>query len=477
MNAPRPETSPRLLDSLWTFFASIRLTVIVLITMAALSIIGTLIPQNKSPVEYFEAFGPFFYQLLATLDIFDMYHSWWFQALIIILAINIIVCSIDRLRKTWRIIFPAVPSLNLELFRHRKSRLDFEVSASASELEAPYKVRVEKFFGGSRLESQDAGYVITADKGRWTRLGVYGVHFGVVVLLIGSLVGSMTGFDGYVNIPEGESTSTIQLRNTGGTMVLPFAIRCDSFQVLYYEGGRRPKEYRSSLTILEDGRPVLQKDIIVNDPLHYKGIAIYQSSFGKADSGMAPPVPAQAPEKIDMVFRSAASGMLYNRSLEIGQPIELPEALGRFILTEYQASAEFKGMSLGPIFLGVLTPREGEPEKIMLPWNFPKFDSMRQGNVVISVSDPPPQPETRYFTGLQVNSDPGVPLVYTGFILIVAGCMVAFFMSHQSVVIEVQPGASGSYIMVSGTSNKGKYAFRQKLDRLADALKESAARN
>jgi cytochrome c biogenesis protein len=473
MNA-QPETSPGFMDSLWNFFASIRLTVVVLISLAALSAIGTLIPQNKSPVEYFEAFGPFLYQVLATLDIFDMYHSWWFQGLIMMLVINIIVCSIDRLRKTWRIIFPGTPSFNLEQFRQRKSRMDFKVRPTVTQLESPYRARIEKLFGGSRIEPQGAGYAITAEKGRWTRLGVYGVHLSIVVLLIGSLIGSMTGFDGYVNIPEGESTSTIQLRNTGATMVLPFAIRCDDFEVQYYEGGRRPKEYRSSLTILENGQPVLKKDIIVNDPLRYKGVAIYQSSFGNADTDTAPPAPAQAPEKIEMTFRSTASGMLYNKTLVIGQPVDLPEGLGSFVITEYQPSAEFKGMSLGPIFLGVLTPPAGEPENIMLPWQFPKFDAMRQGNVVISVTDTLPQSETRYFTGLQVNSDPGVPLVYAGFILMIAGCMVTFFMSHQRVVIEVQPGAAGSEVMVAGTSNKGKYQFQLKLERLADVLKESA---
>ena len=471
---PQSEISPGFLKSLWNFFASVRLTVVVLISLAVLSVIGTLIPQNQSPAEYFDAFGPFLYEVMTTLDIFDMYHSWWFQFLILMLVVNIIICSIDRLHRTWRIIFPGTASFNLEQFRQRKSRLDFKVNATAPQLQVSYKKQVEKAFGTCRLENQDKGYAITVEKGRWTRLGVYGVHLSVVVLLIGGLIGSMSGFDGYVNILEGESTSTIQLRNTGASMVLPFSIRCDDFQVQYYEGTQRPKEYRSSLTILENGQPVLKKDIVVNDPLHYRGITIYQSSFGKADAAPQTSAPLQMPEKIELTFRSVESGMLYNKSMAIGQPVDLPEGLGRFVITDYEPAAEFKGMSLGPVLRGLLTPGQGEPQEIILPLRFPRFDAMRQGKVVISVTDPLPEVEQRFYTGLQVNSDPGVPLVYAGFILMIAGCVVTFFMSHQRVVVEVQPARKGSEVMVAGTSNKGKFAFQHKLKRLSEVLKNTA---
>ncbi|MFZ1200677.1 MAG: cytochrome c biogenesis protein ResB, partial [Desulfobacterales bacterium] len=59
---------------LWGFFASVKLTVVLLLTLAATSIIGTLVPQNESPENYRRAFGDFFYRLFETLDVFDMYH-------------------------------------------------------------------------------------------------------------------------------------------------------------------------------------------------------------------------------------------------------------------------------------------------------------------------------------------------------------------------------------------------------------------
>jgi len=83
--------------------ASVKLTVVVLICLALTSIIGTLIPQNESPSAYLRAYGELWYRVFFILDIFDMYHSWWFRLLLVILGANVVFCSIDRLSSTWKI--------------------------------------------------------------------------------------------------------------------------------------------------------------------------------------------------------------------------------------------------------------------------------------------------------------------------------------------------------------------------------------
>ena len=81
-------------SKIWDFFSSVKLTIVLLLSLAATSIIGTLIPQNENPAAYLKAFGGYLFRLFDILDLFDMYHSWWFQLLLILLTINIIVCSI-----------------------------------------------------------------------------------------------------------------------------------------------------------------------------------------------------------------------------------------------------------------------------------------------------------------------------------------------------------------------------------------------
>jgi cytochrome c biogenesis protein len=457
--------------SLWGFFASIRLTVVVLLSLAALSIIGTLIPQNESPAQYFSTFGPFLYQMMDTLDIFDMYRSWWFQGLIILLVFNIVICSIDRLRSTGKIIFDRNPKFNLENYRRRKSRQDFRMQADVESCKTTFHQRLSRQFGYCRVESVGQGYAITAEKGRWTRLGVYGVHLSIVVLLIGALIGSITGFEGYANIPEGEAVDTIQLRFSGLPLKLPFTIRCEDFDVQFYKTGA-PKEFRSKLVLLEEGRPVLERDVIVNDPIRYKGINIFQSSYGKLDSETGGTVP---PKEFKLTFKSTASGMIYSFKTGLNQPIQVPEGLGTFVVNGFEPAAQFKGMAIGPALTGVLTPRQGEPRSIVLPLKFPKFDAMRKGAVIVAVVDAMNPQNRRFYTGLQITRDPGVGLVYAGFVLMIVGCMVTFFMAHQQVVVEIQPRGKGVTVMVSGRSNRNKVGMQHDLERLARKLAATSA--
>ena len=100
---------------------------------------------------------------------------------------------------------------------------------------------------------------------------------------------------------------------------------------------------------------------------------------------------------------------------------------------------------------------------------------MRGGKVVISVSGDFQAPEPRYYTGLQVTKDPGVSMVYTGFILLIAGCIVTFFMSHQQVVVEVKPAKRGCKVMVAGSSNKNRLGFQQTIKRIAENLERAGS--
>ncbi len=442
------------IDRLWKAFASVKLTIVLLLTLAATSIIGTLIPQNEAPVAYFEAFGELLYRLFSLLGLFDMYHSWWFRALILLLVVNIVVCSIDRLQATWKIIFVRNPRFNIARYRQLKNKAEYNHDGDAEQLKALYQPIIARSFRYHRIEETAEGFAIYGERGRWTRLGVYAVHFSVVVLLIGGLIGSIFGFEGFVNIAEGESAQSIQLRNSNQKLQLGFEIRCDDFNVEFYDSGA-PKEFRSSLTILKQGKAVVQKDIIVNDPLRFEGISFFQASYG-----------SMTPNEIILNLTSNASGMIYSKRAGINTPIVIPEDLGTFVLQKFTRQANFRGQNIGEAFIGVLTPPNGSAVEITLPLKFPSFDKMRKGNVFIALADFVP----RYYTGLQVSKDPGVWVVYVGFILMIIGIYITFFMSHQQVCVDVLSQGKKSRIMVAGTSNKNKLGMRKKVTKLSERL-------
>ena len=442
------------LKSIWKFFTTIKLSVILLLSLAATSIVGTLIPQNESPAAYFQTYGEFLYRIFDVFDFFDMYHSWWFQLLIVLLTANIIVCSIDRLKATGKIVFANNPIFNLSRFKNHADKENLVDDRSPEQLKDVYEPFISKTFGYTRTEQTDKGFCIFAEKWRWTRLGVYGVHLSIVLLLIGGLIGSIFGFDGYVNIPEGESVNSIMIRKPSQRKSLDFEVLCEDFDVSFYDSGA-PKEFRSSLTILEHGKPVLKKDIIVNDPLRYKGINIFQSSYG--------PLP---PKEVTLSFTSKKTGKAYQKKVLIGQSIDIPEAGGKLVIKNYANSYTFRGRPIGEVFSGIIMPDNGRAIDILLPVRFPDFDQGRKGNVAVSVKDY----DRRYYTGLQVTKDPGVWVVYSGFILLIAGCYITFFMSHQRLCIDIAKQGKKSIIMVAGTANKNKLGVPNRIKKISEKL-------
>ena len=462
-------------NPVWKFFISVKLTVFLLLSLAATSVIGTVIPQNADPEIYFHKFGSFLFRLFEVLDVFDMYHAWWFHLLLFLLIVNIVVCSIDRLAGTWKLVFPKKLTFNLERFEKQKKKGQFSVDNSPGDLEEKYSSFAAKKFGRRHVDKSGGGFVVFAEKGRWTRLGVYVVHLSVILLIIGAIIGSLFGFKGFANIPEGESVDSVRLRNSGRVQPLGFTIRCEDFDISFYDTGA-PKEFRSSLTILEKDQPVVKKDIIVNDPMRYKGISIFQASYGE----MAPKNKTAhdfSTENIHLNFTIQTSGMVYKRKAEIGKPVNIPEGFGTFTLMEFNPAAEFRGQSIGAALAGILSPVEGEPVEVLLPLHFPNFDKMRRGAVVISVADqkkeafsPAKKEAIRYYTGLEVNRDPGVWVVYSGFIMMIVGCFITFFMSHQQICIKVVRKGRKSEVRVMGMANKNKIGMQRQVEKMAEHL-------
>jgi cytochrome c biogenesis protein len=207
------------------FLSSLKLTIPLLIVLAALSVLGTLITQNASEHEYLRRYSETTYTILKGLGLLDMYHSWWFVGVLILLVINLIACSWKRLPGVWQ------------------------------------QVRKAK-----------SGYA---------RLGTYLTHLSVLLILVGGLIGAVWGFKGYVEIIEGEVVEGIFLNNPQQAMrPLGFQVRCDAFRVDFYPDGS-PREYVSTLTFLEGERVVLDHvPLRVNHPISYRGLNFYQASYG-----------------------------------------------------------------------------------------------------------------------------------------------------------------------------------------------------
>jgi len=454
-------------NMLYDFFSSVRLTVLTLLSIALASIIGTLIPQNENPADYIHTFGELKYRFMDALDLFDMYHAWWYQLLLLILTINIIVCSINRLSSTWKIIFPKKTNYGFAKLVNRKPKHEFSMDMEAKSLTDRYERMVSKAFGSVVSESVEDGFVIYGEKGRWTRLGVYIVHTSVLFLLIGAMIGARLGFEGYVNIPEGDTIQSVSVRNSGQKIPLDFAIRCNDFDVTFYKDSPgRPKEFRSNLSILENDKVVLETDIIVNAPLRYKGINIFQSSYGSI------PMTEEMLERngVDLNIQSKTSGMVYTLKAKKGKNEDLPEGLGKLELTGYRKNHVFKGMSnIGEVLTARITePGQNEPVDIVVSLKFRNFDKMRKGNFIVSAGK-----IDNYFTGLQITKDPGVGIVYTGFMMMIIGFFITFFMSHQQIGVRLAREEKSTRVFVFGKADKNRIGMDIFMRKLSERLQKS----
>ncbi|MFH1980481.1 MAG: cytochrome c biogenesis protein ResB [Pseudomonadota bacterium] len=437
-----------------------RLTVVLLLSLAVTSVFGTLIPQNESPAAYVQTYGERGYRLLAVLDLFDMYHAWWFQLLLILLTANIVICSIDRLPGSWKLARRKPGRIHVDRFRKTDTSRVLTLTASVDDLRNRSISILKKQIGVVTVEPGDNGVVLFAEKWRWSRLGVYAVHLSIVLLLTGGIIGSLFGFEGFVNIPEGEARGVIHLRSDARqTRQLDFEIRCDDFDVSFYDTGQ-PKEYRSDLTLLKNGVPVFQKRIVVNDPIRFEGVNLFQSSYGQ--------IPG---DTLVLGFTSNETGMTYREKVQVGGEVTLQENLGTFRLIGFNEEANFKGHPIGPAFTGEISSPGADPQAVLLPVRFPGFDRMRQGAVTVSIVE---QGE-RYYTGLQVTRDPGVWVVYAGFVMMILGCVVTFFMSHQQMCIAITDTEDGVEVMVGGISNKNPFGIYRKVERIVEALDRDPA--
>jgi cytochrome c biogenesis protein len=254
-----------------------------------------------------------------------------------------------------------------------------------------------------------------------------------VVILIGSLIGNIWGFKGFVNIPQGDEASAIFLKGTEKRMGLGFTVRCEKFEMSYYPGSEVPSEYLSDLVILEGGKEVLKKRIQVNDPLRYRGINFYQSSYG-----FLPSPPEDRKAELEVVpkgndlrpFRIQLGEGETKQVQGTGVKVELATLIPDFILGEGNRILSRSDQPNNPAVQvniyqnGKLTYRG---------WSFlkhPEFhgskdDTYRVKFLLYSGGEKP-------YTGLMVVKDPGIPVVWAGFGIIVLGLIFSFFLRRRS---------------------------------------------
>jgi len=285
-NKKKPVTFKSVIQWLWRLFSSVRLAVILILVITALSLLGALLIQ--APAEVAKDPAAYSYWIdtvaqpkvgawappLSALSLFNVFRSPWFVIAAALLMLNILICSLNR----WKEI-----SLSLRGGSVKKKEDFYTLGTSTNLKEIKTQAleatliseKVLKARGyRTRTQTDKINTYISADKNRYYKLGTYFSHFSLILFVLAFVASNYLGFrDISFTVPEGH------FRQVGHDTAL--SLELVSFVDEYYDNGR-PKDYRSEVILYEDGTPVKTATIQVNHPLVYKGVRFYQSYFGPA---------------------------------------------------------------------------------------------------------------------------------------------------------------------------------------------------
>lgn len=442
------------LRHIWKKLGSVRFALFLFLVLAVGCVVGTLVPQGLSEQEAFARYGPRTAFWLNVLQITDLYHSLWFKALLVLLSLNLTACSLQRLPKTMALLRDRDEFLDPGKLTKYTLHWVGDVPVNFSKARGLLEGVLHQAFGHvQHLHAPADTLALVAEKGRRSRYMVYVVHMSVLWIFFGALIGSFSGFKGIMNVEEGETTNEVFVPRRRAMIALPFQVRCNDFDVSFYENGM-PKEFRSDVTILEDGVPVLQGSVRVNDPLRYRGVTFYQASYG------------ETLKQAHVVFSKADQGERFELDLPFGDARPFGPTDRKVQLVDY--TENFSGF--GPA-VAIATWKEGEqPSGSWILMNHPDFHGNRIQGYHVTVS----QAERAYYTGLQVKRDPGVPIVISGFVALLVGLLITFYVPHKRVYLWAQKSNPGTTVVAAAWSNKKTLAFEKEFqhfcDRLAEAL-------
>jgi len=407
---------------LWEQLTSIKLAIVLIVVIVLFSIIGTLIPQGKDPLFYTASYGEAGAKIVRALQLDRLYHSWYFLTLLIILALNTGACAIKRFRVSWELLRKPVEPRSAD-----------EIAQLPTQAQCGVQLfdKLEDVLKRRRYRVRREGAHLIAYKNLWGRLGIDILHVSLIIILIGGIIGGLLGFESFQVAHKGE-IFTVSQGN--------FQVRVDDLWTASYEDSGQIKDWYTKLTVIDNGREVLTKTIEVNEPLTYRGISLYQASFGSDWlSG------AELTFRIERVKEGAAEpagevtttvGATF--PLEDGRTAKVVAFYPDFIVTEQGPANRSQALNNPAAFLEVYN---GE-QKEFSTWTFAQFPEFQHD---FATENPyrfylagMKAPE---FTGMQIARNPGIPVIYAGFILLVFGLALNFYLPPRRLWAAVKESA------------------------------------
>lgn len=431
----------RILWKLIYLLGNLRLAIILLLFIALMSSLGTIIEQEKT-VSFYETNYPISSPIAGFINsdfilffgLDHLYTASWFLILLFLFGGSLMSCTLSR----------QIPSLKLaRLWKFFKSenntnKMGISFSLSNGSLsQFSYLLRQKQY------NVIQQGSYIYAYKGLVGKIGPILVHLSIICILVGSVLGSLTGFMLQELIPKGELFHLQNTISSGPLSWIPqnFEGYIRDFNIAYNDQGMVDQFY-SEIDILDNDLEVKkEKTIFVNEPLRYSGVTFYQTDW----SIVSLKFNLNNRENFEILLREIngeSNSRFWIGSLEYQAKnkilVVLQDLTGKYLL--YDSEKKLLGQSeIG--------------HKIFFNGNH-----LRLNKVLPS-------------TGLQIKSDPGIPLVYIGFFFLIFSVLLSYTSYFQIWIIKKQ-----NKVYVYGDTNRATYFFEKSILEIINNLQSDSLR-
>ncbi|MBK9163284.1 MAG: cytochrome c biogenesis protein ResB [Acidobacteria bacterium] len=473
----RPRRGGGALERILKLSGSVRVGITLLVFLGLACTIGMLVMQQNVAgfADYYAELTPVKKMIFGSLGFFNIYYSWYFNALLAAVSLNIIIATLDRLPK----ILPyfSRPSVNVPLRWLREQRnnevLDIEQSsdATAEKIEADFATAG----WGKPLRSYRNGTLFFfAEKGRWNRLAFCAVHIALLTIFLGGFLTAQLGSNGSLPLYPGQTTNLIfdtafDLDRTRQiTKQLPFDITCTDIEqrLIRHDGPLTANNTIDWITrfTIRDETGVHTAEVGMNRPYDHRGYRFFQGSF----------VPIGRARSIRLSATTAATGATEEVTIKRSGTADLADGT-RLIFSEFRGD-----FSLGPEDPNEDTTSYTNPAAII--HIKPPGGGLETATVFGPEMADIPAANKPYagFTFrmlefervshqhvLAVQRDPGSTVVYIGFALLSLTLAGVFGFSHRRVWAAIEQRDDGtSDVTLGGNTNRNPNGFDEQFERL-----------
>lgn len=460
--------------------SSVRFGVTLLIILTILSMVGMLIMQQN--VEgfdhYYAALKPSQKIVYGRLGLFDIYHAWYFNALVLLLALTLILASIERAPKTWKIVRNRKLTASRRWLLAQKSSATTEFAACDSAQARDKVVRAMRAIGLKPKVTDENGKIyFFGERGAWNRLGYLAIHVGFLLILTGGFLTNQFGIDGQMPLAPGETSARMLQtefnldRVEQKPVALPFEITCLDIEqkLIDPKGTITANNTLDWLTLIriKDASGEREELVHMNTPVDHAGYRFFQASFineGKARNATLRIIPENGEPQEIKISRGGET------TLPNGARLKWENFVADFVVGKNGQIASQSGDYNNPALLMTMTAPNGETRRVYAfaremppdaPVNQPVMGyRFRLGNFE----------KVAAAHVLSINKDPGKTPFYLGGTILIAALLGVFFFAHRRVWALVEEKSSGNYeLVLGGNTNRHQAAFDDDLKKIIAA--------